>query len=47
MGIIGLAFNCAPILGPAISGFLLHFVSWRYLFLLIIPFAVITLLQRE
>ena len=44
MGIIGLAFNCAPILGPAISGFLLHLFSWRYLFLLIIPFAVITLL---
>ncbi|UNL39843.1 multidrug efflux MFS transporter [Limosilactobacillus reuteri] len=44
MVIIGLAFNCAPILGPAISGFLLHFFSWRYLFLLIIPFAVITLL---
>ena len=44
MGSIGLAFNCAPILGPAISGFLLHFFSWRYLFLLIIPFAVITLL---
>lgn len=44
MGIIGLAFNCAPILGPAISGFLLHFFSWRYLFLLIIPFAVMTLL---
>lgn len=44
MGIIGLAFNCATILGPAISGFLLHFFSWRYLFLLIIPFAVITLL---
>ena len=44
MGIIGLAFNCAPILGPAISGFLLHFFSWRYLFLLISPFAVITLL---
>lgn len=44
MGIIGLAFNCAPILGPAFSGFLLHFFSWRYLFLLIIPFAVITLI---
>ncbi|MCD7131240.1 DHA2 family efflux MFS transporter permease subunit [Limosilactobacillus agrestis] len=44
MGIIGLSFNCAPILGPAISGFLLHFFSWQYLFLLIIPFAVITLL---
>ena len=44
MGIIGLAFNCAPILGPAVSGFLLNYLSWRYLFILIIPFAVITLI---
>lgn len=44
MGIIGLAFNCAPILGPAVSGFLLDYLSWRYLFILIIPFAVITLI---
>lgn len=44
MGIIGLAFNCAPILGPAVSGFMLNYLSWRYLFILIIPFAVITLL---
>lgn len=44
MGIIGLAFNCAPILGPAVSGFMLDYLSWRYLFILIIPFAVITLL---
>lgn len=44
MGVIGLAFNCAPILGPAISGFLLDYLSWRYLFILIIPFALITLL---
>ena len=44
MGIIGLAFNCAPILGPACSGFLLHFFAWRYLFLLIIPFALITVI---
>lgn len=44
MGIIGLAFNCAPILGPAVSGFLLDYLSWRYLFILIIPFALITLL---
>ena len=40
MGIIGLAFNCAPILGPAVSGFLLNYFSWRYLFILIIPFAL-------
>lgn len=44
MGIIGLAFNCAPILGPAVSGFLLDYLSWRYLFIIIIPFAFITLL---
>lgn len=44
MGIIGLAFNCAPILGPEVSGFMLDYLSWRYLFILIIPFAVITLL---
>lgn len=44
MGIIGLAFNCAPILGPAVSGFLLNYFSWRYLFILIIPFALATLL---
>lgn len=44
MGIIGLAFNCAPILGPTVSGFMLDYLSWRYLFILIIPFAVITLL---
>lgn len=44
MGIIGLAFNCAPILGPALSGFLLDYLSWRYLFILIIPFALATLL---
>lgn len=43
MGVIGLAFNCAPILGPAVSGFLLNYLSWRYLFILIIPFAVLTL----
>ena len=44
MGIIGLAFNCAPILGPAISGFMLDYLSWRCLFITILPFAIITLL---
>lgn len=44
MGIIGLAFNCAPILGPAFSGFLLNYFSWRYLFILILPFALATVI---
>lgn len=43
MGIIGLAFNCAPIFGPVLSGILLNYFSWRYLFILIIPFLAIVL----
>lgn len=44
MGIIGLAFNCAPILGPAVSGFLLHYLSWRFLFILVLPFVILTII---
>lgn len=44
MGIIGLAFNCAPIFGPVLSGVLLNYFSWRYLFILIIPFLVVVML---
>lgn len=43
MGVIGLAFNCAPIFGPVLSGVLLNYLSWRYLFILIIPFLAIVL----
>lgn len=44
MGIIGLAFNCAPILGPVMAGVILHYLSWRYLFILIIPFMILVLI---
>ena len=43
MGVIGLAFNCAPIFGPVLSGVILNYLSWRYLFILIIPFLALVL----
>lgn len=44
MGIIGLAFNFSPIIGPTVSGVILDYLSWRYLFIVIIPFIIITLI---
>lgn len=44
MGIIGLAFNFSPIIGPTVSGIILDYLSWRYLFIVIIPFIIITLI---
>lgn len=38
MGFIGLAFNFSPIIGPTLSGVILTYFSWRYLFILLIPF---------
>lgn len=43
MGIVGLAFNFSPIIGPSVAGLILDFFSWRYLFLLVLPFILITL----
>lgn len=43
MGIIGLAFNFSPIIGPTVSGLILDDLSWRWLFLVIVPFSVLTL----
>ncbi|MCH3922038.1 MDR family MFS transporter [Limosilactobacillus sp.] len=44
MGIIGLAFNFAPLLGPSVSGLLLDYFNWRYLFILIVPFGLLTII---
>ncbi|APX72222.1 DHA2 family efflux MFS transporter permease subunit [Companilactobacillus allii] len=44
MGIIGLAFNFAPVIGPTMSGFVLSVLSWRYLFILVIPFTAINII---
>jgi len=40
MGIIGLAFNFSPIIGPTVSGIILQYFAWQYLFILILPFII-------
>lgn len=44
MGNISIVISVAPATGPALSGFILHIAEWRWLFLMILPIAVIALL---
>jgi DHA2 family lincomycin resistance protein-like MFS transporter len=39
MGNVTLAMSVAPALGPAVSGVVLHSLSWRWIFLLVLPIA--------
>lgn len=41
MGNVSLAISVAPALGPAVSGVVLQFASWRWLFGLVLPIAAI------
>jgi DHA2 family lincomycin resistance protein-like MFS transporter len=41
MGNVALAISVAPALGPAVSGVVLQFASWRWLFLLVLPIAAV------
>lgn len=43
MGFVGLAISVAPALGPTVSGVILQHASWRWLFVLVLPIAVLTL----
>jgi MFS transporter, DHA2 family, lincomycin resistance protein len=43
MGYVGLAISAAPALGPTVSGVILQHTTWRWLFILIVPIAVLTL----
>jgi len=40
MGLVSLAMSVAPALGPAVSGVVLQFLSWRWIFLVVLPIAV-------
>lgn len=44
MGIIGLAFNFSPIIGPTLSGVILEYFPWQYLFILILPFIILVVI---
>ncbi|AQY51370.1 MFS transporter permease [Listeria weihenstephanensis FSL R9-0317] len=41
MGLIGLAMNFAPAIGPTLSGWIVQEYDWRNLFYIIIPFAIL------
>ncbi len=41
MGNVTMAISVAPALGPTASGLVLDFMSWRWIFLLVLPFAVV------
>lgn len=43
MGLIGFAIIFAPAIAPTLSGFIVEYVSWRWLFIGIIPFVVIVI----
>ncbi len=41
MGNVTLAMSVAPALGPAVSGVVLQFLSWRWMFGVVLPVAVV------
>ena len=40
MGNISIVMSVAPAIGPAISGIILHYLEWRWMFILILPIAL-------
>jgi MFS transporter, DHA2 family, lincomycin resistance protein len=44
MGNISIAISVAPAIGPTLSGLILQFLSWRFMFGFVLPIAVLALL---
>lgn len=44
MGKMGFAIIFAPAIAPTLAGFLLDYVSWRWLFIMMIPFVVVIII---
>lgn len=43
MGTLGLVFMFAPAIGPTLSGIIVQYLGWRYLFIVVIPFALFSI----
>lgn len=43
MGIVGLVIMFAPAIGPTLSGIIVEYLGWRYLFIIVIPFALFSI----
>ena len=44
MGLIGLVIMFAPAIGPTLSGVIVEYLGWRYLFITVIPFALFSIM---
>lgn len=44
LGLVGLVFMFAPAIGPTLSGVIVEYLGWRYLFIVVIPFLVVAIL---
>lgn len=43
MGLVGLVIMFAPAIGPTLSGVIVEYLGWRYLFIIVIPFAIFSI----
>lgn len=43
MGLMGLVLMFAPAIGPTLSGVIVQYLGWRFLFITVIPFAVFSI----
>lgn len=43
MGLVGLVMMFAPAIGPTLSGVIVEYLGWRYLFIIVIPFALFSI----
>jgi len=43
MGIIAVVMNFAPAIGPSLSGVIVNYLSWRWIFIIFVPISVIAL----
>lgn len=43
MGIVGFVIMFAPAIGPTLSGIIVHYLGWRFLFITVIPFALFSI----
>ncbi len=44
MGNVGIVISVAPALGPTVSGLILQFLSWRFMFVAVLPIALAALI---
>ena len=44
MGIFGIVISFAPAIGPTLSGWIINYYPWRYLFYVTLPLAIIDLI---